>query len=110
MPAFRLSLLGIVSAFFMILCNPLSAQPVKTLATMNIHGDLDLSGSGGSIVFPDGSVQPSAGITYARTVVVSPAGTPAQNGAALRVGPRRHHRRHGKYPGPGKDRARCLRS
>jgi hypothetical protein len=51
---------------------------------MHIYGDLSLSGSGSGIVFPDGSIQTSAGITYARTVLVSPAETAAQSGAALR--------------------------
>ncbi len=83
MSASRWSLLYILAVLALAPCAAHGAQPVKTSAPLRIHGDLHLSAAGSGIVFPDGSTQTSVGVTYARTELVSPAGTPARSGAAL---------------------------
>ena len=90
-------------------CSVSSAMGAQPIAGVIFKGNVGIA-DGGSIIFPDGSVQSSAtlagptgppgpkgdtgvtgppgaqgpaGVSYVRTVVVSPVGTAVENGASL---------------------------
>ncbi len=59
------------------------AADIEWSGDLEITGDLKLPTAGKALVFPDGTRQSSAPPQYARTIIVSPVGTPLQNGTSL---------------------------
>ena len=89
-----MKLIGFISlfaaSFAASFSNPGNGTPPLALAAevewsgdLEITGDLKLTGAGKGLVFPDASRQTTAPPNYARTIIVSPVGTAAQNGASL---------------------------
>ncbi len=59
------------------------AEDISLLGDTAVSGNLNLTGPGKGIIFPDLTVQKTASREYVSTVLVSPVGTPSENGASL---------------------------
>jgi hypothetical protein len=60
-----------------------SGADITVTGNIEISKGVSITENGKAVRYPDGTIQRSAPIKYSKTLVISPGGTPAENGIAL---------------------------